>query len=753
MEKVKDFIKKMFNCKNKKKSIIAIVALIQCIILVGLMTYSWIESLSSLVIKGEDLPINSNLNYRFDVKDGATNNVDLSTYFRPTALYQLAKASTSDANNFYFKKENGNTYRLGDTTDYNTSYYNFDFQVHNETAKSYAYYFNTANIFDVTSTDERVTEAMLTIAENAMRISVTAGTNSSNTRIYSIDRKTYNAVNTKAGGTKSITSTGLTNSNYVYNRNNNPEIFVFSTTGGGDDTKVTVKIWFEEKDAQYQALTAEQKNALLGCTVKIDFQFVNAASNYQTFFFDDYTFSIEENHEGQPVTTEDKSKSLYFLYKEGQETQIIPMTTTTSDNGVVRWVTASEDGNAAPRISDDMRNKLVNGSSSGYFFYGTYNASTGSKTETYKWPVTAPAVNSADVFIFKALSVIRNASGYTGYGVWDNIDIDLYLFKDKATCDTENAYNSNSFQFINKAGQGRLYITKNTTDLNSATRLYYDKNQDIWLGYFDKLTNTFTTPIFNYINSVALSSASIKVQWSANNPMDNSKGQRVYTALGYVGTGAADYLSSAAAGVGTWADTEEIRFTTELVDDSMAKDYRYKINTKVGGTDKSYYMALAENATQWKAYVPVNSGNTTADAIKFHRYNSSKATQVAGTWNSANVVRNTSSTYYATNMAATTSAGQWHIAVVVDGSAYGVVNDTLTSVVGSALEYSIDGGTTYKAMNQLDDHRWYTADDIFSISDNTVHYRWTAYPEGSANVAIFSYGHDLSNGIYFNITE
>ena len=770
MEKVKDFIKKMFNCKNKKKSIIAIVALIQCIILVGLMTYSWIESLSSLVIKGEDLPINSNLNYRFDVKDGATNNVDLSTYFRPTALYQLAKASTSDANNFYFKKENGNSYRLGDTTDYNTSYYNFDFQVHNETAKSYAYYFNTANIFDVTSTDESVTEAMLTVAEKAMRISVTAGTNSSNTRIYSIDSKTYNAVNTKAGGTKSITSTGLTNSNYVYNRNNNPEIFVFSTTGGGDDTKVTVKIWFEEKDAQYQALTAEQKNALLGCTVKIDFQFVNAASNYQTFFFDDYTFSIEENHEGQPVTTEDKSKSLYFLYKEGQETQIIPMTTTTSDNGVVRWVTASEDGNAAPRISDDMRNKLVNGSSSGYFFYGTYNASTGSRLETYKWNVSSPAVNDGDVYIFKALSVMQYKGDDTsGYGVWDNVDIELYKFKDMATSATSDPHNPNAFRFINDAGQGHLYLSKSTVVSAQATRMYYDATEDVWKGYFDKLSenaddeNAFLTPVFSYTTKANYTNENdtdkkpiLKVQWSAENPMANSSGEKVFTALGYEGTGAAGYLETTASGVGTWANVEEIKFSTELVDASMSKEYRYKIGVDFGGSStdvyKYYYMALADSATCWKAYVPMNSGNTGEDYIAFQRYKNPSSDTVEGAWNTTTkVARNGSSIYYATNMAATSSEGQWHIAVVVDGSVDNIVQDVLMNVENAKLEYSVDDGKTYIEMNNLDDYRWYTND--FDSSVKIINYKWTAYVGEGVNEAVFSYGHDLANGIYFNITE
>lgn len=756
MEKVKSYVKKMFNSKNKKNSIIAIVALVQCIILIAVTSYSWIESQSSLKIKGEDLPISSNLNYRFDIKDGATNMVDLSTYFRPTALYQLSQASTPDASNFYFKKDGATTYRLGDTTDYNTSYYNFDFQVHNETAKSYNYYFNKAEIFDVTSTDENVTEAMLTIAEKAMRISVTAGTSSSNTRIYSIDTKTYNAVNTKAGGTKSVTTTGLSNnSQYNYETNTDPNQFVFSSTGGGDDTKVTVKIWFEERDAQYQALTSAQKEALLGCTVKINFQFVNAASNFQTFFFDDYTFSTKEGHEGMHVTTEDQSKSLYFYYKDGTTTSIVPMTQTTAPTGsqAIRWVTASDEGEPTPRISDDMRKHLASSPSDGYFFYGTYNAQTGAKTEDYKWTITAPAVNDGNIYIFKALSVMQyNGDKATGYGVWDTVDtpIKLYKFKDMTTCVTADPYNPKSFQFINEAGQGHLYITENTTISNKATRMYYDKEQGIWIGYFLDLSEN-TSPVFNYSSSVNFNSTNTKVQWAPSKPTENSEGEEIYTALGYEGTGAANNLAKA-SGVGTWADVEQIMFSTELVDASMNKTYRYKIGVDFGGTYKYYYMAIGNNATQWMAYVPKDSGKTTSDAIKFQRFTSYTATgNAASTYNSTNVARNGSNTFYATDMAATTSNGQWHIAVVVDGSADNVVNDVLTSVENSKLEYSTDGGQTYTEMNKLDDYRWYT--DDFSSTVTNISYRWTAYTGPGVNEAIFTYGHDLANGIYFNITE
>lgn len=749
MNKVKAFAKKLFNDKNKK-SIISLVALLECVILIVLTAYSWIESESSLVIKGNDLPISSNLNYRFDVKDGATNMVDLSTYFRPTALYQLAQTSTTDAKNFYFKKDGASTYRLGDTTDYNTSYYNFDFQVHNDTAKSYNYYFNNAEIFDITSSNASVTNDMLTIAEKAMRISVTAGTSSSNTRIYSIDQKTYNAVNTKAGGTVSTTSTGLTNnSQYVYSTNTDANQFVFSTTGGGDDTKVNVKIWFEERDAQYQALTSAQKEALLGCTVKINFQFVNAASNFQTFFFDDYSFSTKEGFEGHHVTQEDRSKSLFFFYKDGSTTSVVPMTTIDSPNEATRWVTATDEGEATPRISDDMRKHLATNPDDGYFFYGTYNAGTNSRTEQYKWPITAPAVNDGNVYIYKALSVLKNNTGNVGYGVWDDTQIEMFEFKDRTTTATTDAYNANGFQFITKAGQNRLYLSDSTTASSNATRMYYDAEKKIYKGYYKKLANN-VAPIYSYTSSDTYIDANIKVQWTASNPAVQDDGTKVYTALGYEGTDVVDKQSKA-PGVGTWYKTELVKFSTELVDGSMNKNLRYKVSAIVNGTRRYYYMTKRHNALAWGAYVPVGSGNTADDAIQFQRFSRVTDANAAGKWNNDNAICNGSDIYYATNMAATTSKGQWHIGVFVDGTADNVVNDVLTNVENSKLEYSTDGGATYTEMNKLDNYRWYT--NTFASTVKSITYRWTAYTGPGVNEAVFTYGHDLSNGIYFNITE
>lgn len=746
----KDLASKLF--KTKKNTFISILALIQCVVLLGITTFSWIESSSSLIIKGDNLPIGDNINYRFDIVDGATNMVDLSTYFRPTALYQMAQASTSDGNNFYFKKQSSG-YRKGDTTDYNTSYYNIDFQVHNTTSKSYNYYFDKADIFTVTSDNDTLTEADLNTAAGAFRIAVTAGTNTTNTSIYSRDSVTYAAIGNTTGTTVQTKPLALVNSNYIYNGNNDASSYVFTSTNGGDDTRVNLKIWFEEKDPNYQALSADKKTAILGATVSINLKFVNSASNFQTFFFDDYTFSVKEGHEGKNITTEDQTNKVYLHYSDGTTTSVIPMAITTSPyEGVTRWVTASDEGEPIPRIPDDIRQDLQSNPSRGYFFYGKYDSTTKKTTENYKWTLTAPATNTAGIYVYKALSV-GNINGTTvGYGVWDNVDITLLYFKDQAVAATNYAYNANGYQFINKAGQGRLYLNDTGTVKNESTNMYYDTSSELWIGYYP----VTKTPHFMYLKNTSFTNGNTMVKWSAGEPKiydEVDKNKYIYTALGYTGNGLVDSQpAGGTTGVGTWGATERIVLSTELVDASMNKDYRYKVGIHNGTTSTYYYMNRYQSELKSAVFVPMKSGNDEDTYISFQRFdNNSTTATLKGEWNTSKLLRDGSSTFYATDMAATNSSGQWHIGVVVDSSADKIINDILTTVEGSALEYSVDGGKEYKPMKQIDDTRWCT--DDFASTVKTIHYRWTAYSGEGVNDAVFTYAHDVANGIYFNITE
>ena len=151
MEKVKSIISKMFNTKNKKNTIISIVALVQCIILIVMASYSWIEKASSLIIQGDHLRITDGRNYEFEYNVKEKQLVDLSSYFINSDHFSFAQTSSADAQNFFFpyKVDSTTKYRKGDTTDYNVTYYNIDFKAISTTSLNF--FFENDDIFKFTS--------------------------------------------------------------------------------------------------------------------------------------------------------------------------------------------------------------------------------------------------------------------------------------------------------------------------------------------------------------------------------------------------------------------------------------------------------------------------------------------------------------------------------------------------------------------------------------------------------------------------
>lgn len=756
MNNADSFFKKIFNGKSKK-SIISIVALIQCVILVVLTAYSWIESQNSLVIKGDDLPIADNVYYRFNVSqpdDGSVGKtIDLSSFFRPTALFQLSQASSYDAKEFYFPTKSNNSgikYRRGDTTDYNTSYYNIDFLV-NSDDKTYNFYFENHDIFTVSvdSTLDNYTQIQR-VLENAMRISVgTVGDTSA--KIFSETTPSpYNAVVDNEGtlSTNNVSVIGLEDSDYVLSERISQDS-VFTSVKGDNDTYVNVKIWFEEQDPGYQDLVETRENDLtkiLGATVKINLAFVNASSLYHPVYFDDYTMVSVGNDAVGHLTTENTGYKMQFVYNDGSTESRYPMINLSDSytGNKTSWATAEPDSNEVKAtVPQDVLQEIINDNSKGYFL-----CVDSSGNEIYRWPISTPESNGGR-FCFKALSYNKTSANTSeGYGVWDSVPIKLWYFKDQTSGATTDPYNAYGYQFINKATTKEVYISSSTSASNNATKLFYDAKQDLYKGYYIAL-DADTAPVFSYIESDVFNDNNIKVQWVAEGH-SNYGDEISYKALGYQGTNVVSNQKKA-VGVGTWTETEQILLSTELIDASVNKDYRYKIGIKSGNSYKYYYMTKHKNALTWGAYVPINAGKSANDHISFQHFNSVSNATATGTWSSTD--RDNRAKFYAIDMKQGTSKGQWHIGVVVDGSADNVVNDVLSNVPDSKLEYSINGGADYIEMTKLDDHRWYTQD--LDVGINTIIYRWTAYPSGNPNYneAVFSYGHSFEDGIYFNITE
>jgi hypothetical protein len=242
--------------------LIAVVALIECFLLITFTTYSWIESASSLVIEnGVDnvvthttssgvtyFDISTALKYGVDMENiahgGEAHYADLKEYYSVVSKYQLSKATSPDGINFFFPLrnntyQNASSYRKGDTTDYNTSYNYFDFVIYNRYGGRDFFFDNTgdyANVFTVNSPAEATVtlsgttyslkdnftynpdgianngdEVTMTYEEaikSAMRMSIETDIEStSETHIYSVYGDSYRSIDVNAA---SYTDSALT---------------------------------------------------------------------------------------------------------------------------------------------------------------------------------------------------------------------------------------------------------------------------------------------------------------------------------------------------------------------------------------------------------------------------------------------------------------------------------------------------------------------------------------------------------------
>lgn len=103
--KGKHFRENIVNESVKSRSIIlSAVALIEIILLLTTMTFAWFEGLTSLEMKGENIPTYSGLNSEFIVgegKDYQNATAELETFFDAQASAKFSPVSSYDGENFY----------------------------------------------------------------------------------------------------------------------------------------------------------------------------------------------------------------------------------------------------------------------------------------------------------------------------------------------------------------------------------------------------------------------------------------------------------------------------------------------------------------------------------------------------------------------------------------------------------------------------------------------------------------------------
>lgn len=222
--------------RSKKSLLLTVVALIEIIAIMGISTYSWVESVSSIMIHttGQDVDTGTKMTINNPLKQianvGSTGNaIDLTNYFRKSGGYHLTAASSADGNTMYFPEVRGgnsNNFRIGTINDKNVNYISFTFKLKSTDANYTSYAFNEEPVIKLGGT---------AVNNNLVRVSFGVGNNFS---IYGKTAATGNVVNATNGGTGPTVVRAF--SDYVKGKNR-----LFSTTYN-TETFITVSIWIQD---------------------------------------------------------------------------------------------------------------------------------------------------------------------------------------------------------------------------------------------------------------------------------------------------------------------------------------------------------------------------------------------------------------------------------------------------------------------------------------------------------------------------
>ena len=251
--------------KNKKSSrknfLLSVVALVEVILIMIVSTVAWIETTTSLQIKGTG-DIDTYTYTTAEVGSGSDYNnkpIELSNYFRNAGNVHLAAASSANGKDIYFPKvtqagTSASTYRKSNINDKNVNYISFSFKVKAATSTC-NFYFNKVPTIKIG--DEKVTN-------NDIRIAITA---SNTTTIFSNNASASESVVANVSGATSLTSVKAFK-DYI---NEDDKTKVFSVSRGATET-VTVTLWLQSTDT-----TAKSEYAGKTVTVE-DFALVTGAA-------------------------------------------------------------------------------------------------------------------------------------------------------------------------------------------------------------------------------------------------------------------------------------------------------------------------------------------------------------------------------------------------------------------------------------------------------------------------------------------
>ena len=247
--KLKKFGKSLTGKNGVKNLVISIVILVELIAILGVATYAWVETVSSIKITTESTKELEVDTYVFTEATigGTSGTVNLGKYFKQAGDMHFSPASSADGVNMFFPKvqsdgtayisSGSNRYRKGNTSDMNTAYLSVSFKLKASTNADF--FFEQVPSFTNQSAN--------------MRVSVTAYTEGLSdgdlydntgkplyTKIYASSASSDAVVNNVNGSTGTTSVEAF--SDHIKGTGSSNRLFAV----GANETKiVTINVWLQ----------------------------------------------------------------------------------------------------------------------------------------------------------------------------------------------------------------------------------------------------------------------------------------------------------------------------------------------------------------------------------------------------------------------------------------------------------------------------------------------------------------------------
>jgi len=428
---------KSFDVKstNKKNMLLSLVALILVVCMLTSITYSWIDSISTITVSNEadTLTIDSVTNSIVEVEAGGAE-IDLGSFFNKSGNMHLTSCS-GDGKDFYFRNMGSDGgYRLGTANDVNVNYISCTFQI--KSAGDTAYYFNNAPVLKLTdggTTTDISSYLKCAITVDDDTIVVTGGENDA----------TYNHISDASGATKQIKVKSASFYKWIKTTADKDD-YLFFINAGGTKT-VNIKLWLQDPTGE---LTASNKKLNLTMSLM-------ATENKQIVYLKDATFNASGLNRVLGGFSSSNKDSLK-MYLASDVTQNWEFTKVDGEDNVFK---------AELPVSYRMQD---------FYIVRSDNSNSGTLVPEkgdpigcdYYWKTKVPNSEGLPVTFSVLGNSIYNLSGVnaSSTGVWE---------------DTELIYADDQYGF--DLASVKMSITN--TEKSTTDTMYYDEAKGYWVGY------------------------------------------------------------------------------------------------------------------------------------------------------------------------------------------------------------------------------------------------------------------------------